>query len=124
MECVALGARASRPRLQAAGWRAPQTRAVPGVKQLSNSAKATLLLRDPLRVIRGPIEEPFDRPSQRQLLVQLGGLLEIDAQALGFGKVLIAQPGLDLELRILLRQRAHPLLDLAAAILVAGSVLQ
>ena len=35
------------------------------------------------------------------------------------GHVVVAQPALDLELRILLRERAHPLLDLPPAILIA-----
>ena len=70
------------------------------------------------------IQESFDRSAQRQLLVELSRFFEINAQTFGFGQVVVAQAGLDLELRVLLGQRAHPLLDLAAAIFVAGSVFQ
>jgi len=83
-----------------------------------------LLLGNPLRVIRGAIQESFDRSSQRQLLVELCRFFEIDAQPFRLGEVVVAQAALDLELRILLGQRAHPLFDLAAAVFVARSVLQ
>ena len=52
------------------------------------------------------------------------GFLEIGAQAFGLGQVVVAQAGLDLELRILFGQRAHPFFDLAAAILVARAGFQ
>ena len=115
--------------------REPQRLRNPAPQQLRNPATArprnpetaqprALLLRDPSRVVRGAVEKAFDRPSQRQLLVQFGGLFEIEAQALGLGQVVVAQADLDPELRVLLRQGAHPLFDLPAAVFVAGAAPQ
>src|ERR1043165_8197330 len=67
-------------------------------------------------VLRGAVQERLDRPRQRELLAHLRGLREVRAEALGLGQVIIAEAGLDVELRVFLRERAHPFFDLAAAV--------
>src|SRR4051794_36761986 len=84
-------------------------------------ADPELLLRDPPLVIRGAVEEGLDVPAERELLRQLRRLVELGAQPLGLGEVVVAESRLDVELGILLRERPHPLLDLPAAVLVTRS---
>jgi hypothetical protein len=83
-----------------------------------------LLLRDPFCIIRGSVEEALDCSSQGQLLGKLRRFLEIGAETFRLGEVVVAQAALDVELGVLLRERAHPLFDLAAAVFVAGTAFQ
>src|SRR5207253_3130708 len=75
-------------------------------------------------VFRRAVEKGLDRPPQNQLLRQLLRRAEVHLQSLRLGQVVVAQPRFNLELGVLLRERAHPFFDLTAAILVAFSVLQ
>ena len=61
---------------------------------------------------------------QRELFVSSLDLSKSARRRSRLGEVVVAQADLDLELRVLLRERAHPLLDLTAAVLVARAVLQ
>src|SRR5205814_5266263 len=83
-----------------------------------------LLLTNTAIVIRRPIEKRFDRSSQRQLLPQLIRLVEVAAQPLRLGEIVVAQTSLDFELRIFFGERAHPLFDLTTTILVAVAALE
>src|SRR4051794_786678 len=60
-------------------------------------------------ILRRPIQESLDGPRQPQLLRDVRRLLELRAQALRLGHVVVAQAALDLELGILLGQPAQPL---------------
>src|ERR1700741_4945977 len=75
-------------------------------------------------VFAGAIEERLDASSQAELFRQIGRFVEIGAKPFRLGQVVIAQAGLDAELGILPRQRAHPLFHLPAAVLVANAVFQ
>src|SRR5712692_5113062 len=84
--------------------------------------------RLPLRhapvILCGAIEEGLDVAAEGEFFGEVGGFVELAAQALGLGQIVFAKADLDLELRILLGEGAHPLLDLTAAIAIAGSLFQ
>src|SRR5713101_2815593 len=87
-------------------------------------ARPNLLVGDPSVVLRGAIEIALDVAPEAELLGQIGSAIEVFAKALRFRQVVVAEPDLDLELRVFLAERTHPLFDLPAAIPVAGALFE